>query len=571
MSLTASHSHPDYSVGYSNLKNHFNLLQLDSKVTWHSHVLSLLIYHRASDLALVKIDEALSNERTAKECLNELEVKKITLPIIWEVADIPEELGKKWLEMQEASSTPCVMSIKTLTSKMTPFALTPLHIATIMQDVRVVTKLLEVGVYVDEPDFRSWTAAHHAALHPNRTILNALLLKGANSALRNCLDGTCTDLWNLVHPLEIPSVNFWDAASMQVVKKDATYFRAATKAQFSAEMVTSPKSLLKNWVAPPAVYPVEGCLQKRIKAQYDAFQAASPTLCLQKQSHNDQGKLVGDIGWGVYAGQDLHKGRIVCEYVGQDIESEQSETKAKRESEYVLDQIDASKIKGYAAFINDSFPNCMFMSISCTRGLKDRVLVIALEDIPQGQPLYIDYYSGHACKLRTHVELRMGAMRSFAAMPKFKELVMHLRSLTSAGAIYDSPSCDEISQLTYIASTPASLIYLMCEDILSLEDFNWLLKMFPHPQLKHIQGAVESFFSQVPKQSAPVSKALISWLKERLNEDTQISLCSMDNLGDAFQCDSSSIYKGPGTKVDQALLYAQKTWRSAAREILCRR
>lgn len=107
--------------------------------------------------------------------------------------------------------------------------------------------------------------------------------------------------------------------------------------------------------------------------------------------------------WGVYAGENIPKGRKIIEYTGEKISRRETKKRAEREFNYLftLDSywtIDGSSGGSGAEYIN----HCCDPNVE-SRIVRNHILYFSLRDIKKGEELTIDYRFGadvekHTCK-----------------------------------------------------------------------------------------------------------------------------------------------------------------------------
>jgi SET domain-containing protein len=108
-------------------------------------------------------------------------------------------------------------------------------------------------------------------------------------------------------------------------------------------------------------------------------------------------------GKGVFAAQDIKKGRRILQYIGERISKEEAAKRLEQGNVYLFElddryDIDGKLIKNTARYINHSCdPNCEIKTTSRT------IWIVALRDIQEGEELSYDYgydskdYEHHPC------------------------------------------------------------------------------------------------------------------------------------------------------------------------------
>jgi SET domain-containing protein len=132
-----------------------------------------------------------------------------------------------------------------------------------------------------------------------------------------------------------------------------------------------------------------------------------PTIPIEQGNEFLEVRQSAIHGTGGYARRDIPAGTRIVEYVGERIPKEESNRRCEANNEYIFiidDQWDLDGLQSWnpARFINHSCtPNCE------AEWDEDRIFIVALRDIKQGEELSFNYgydledYEDHKCQCRT--------------------------------------------------------------------------------------------------------------------------------------------------------------------------
>ncbi len=166
------------------------------------------------------------------------------------------------------------------------------------------------------------------------------------------------------------------------------------------------------------------------------------------------------VGLGVIANTNIKKGENVVAYRGV----LQTREEDKGNTTYCWQDNNAASFRSLAACVNHSFPNVM-----SRRAIVDNltgVIFFAVEDIPAGEQICVEYYR-ELERLGPHAELRYEAMRNFVkASPLPGE--NDLNDETVAG-----------HQWNYILMNPSSMLLLYLDGLLTRQNVKELLMLIP--------------------------------------------------------------------------------------------
>jgi hypothetical protein len=315
--------------------------------------------------------------------------------------------------------------------------LTPLHVAVVRDDLEDVQRLFEEGVYINARDAMGWTPAHHAAVMGHRRIFQWLASHGADLRLRNHRGGTPLDLWRIVAPPR-PGLAVIDEEGVRVCRPPGNF-------TFVQEVTSTPHYVHEDWWVASA-----DCEEEEnpsgLRTRYEAYRRNPPRLYLSTSQCDDRGAPIPPIGWRTFAGQAIAAGTIVTEYTGRYLWKQQSR------SAYVLGEIDGAEVGGYASRISDGFPNLSVVALYHVRGVQQRMLLVAVSDIREGEELTFNYGLSHSVKWE-HVELKPSAVEAFVVSGGIQEALAALH-----GPYEESVHRQAlVEKLCYLICTPSTL------------------------------------------------------------------------------------------------------------------
>jgi hypothetical protein len=367
----------------------------------------------------------------------------------------------------------------------------------------ILTHALSV-IDINKRDDSGWTALHFACAI-NHTALIALLRNHGAQEVKNSLEGTPTDIHRMLYLQKRPEDQqfFYQNNEKNIVPGNGYKFCELTGAvSYADEENRFPFALImQQWLEPIGRY---DSLSLELRLKWGKVRTSDwVSKVYLKRSE--------PIGWEVVLREPVKKGDVLCEYLGAALERESVRSDFETGNEYltyaggdyVLHSIDAKGHRSLAAMINDGLPNCKFVLVSFFQGTSERYILQALEDLPEGTVLRIDYMLGHRCKFGPHIEADWDAV-----IGKYRELFSK-----------DVYTKDD-SRILYALVTPALMVSLFVQEIVSLDKIIKLWKDFCKDNEKLLEEEVplaNYFMSQVLlaiKQLAPYLSSLNSKQKE---------------------------------------------------------
>ncbi len=375
---------------------------------------------------------------------------------------IDETIGKIWDFLINLSSE----SLSEQTSKRN---LSLVHIAVIVEDVDAINLLLDKKLSPSCLDYLGWTPLHHAALLGNKVIVELLLERGADPYIKNRCGGTYKDIERLIHPKAIDPTSLipllWKKESG--LKEQLTYerFKELTSSDFITENRIASNDLLLKWASPDSIktelmqkdIPYQGITEKYLKF----LEKTEPLTCLARVTHDSIGKRFSfSPGLGVFCNEEILKGGVIGEYLG-DLSSNQQVSQ-----EYVLEEIDGTYCRNEIAMCNDGWVNAFLFDMKNVEGLEERLILIATEDIKEGEQICWNYGPFHKVKLGPYLEIRRAELRAFTTNTSLIAEAWNL-FLNEEKNSFDKIIL--IEKIVYLICTPSVMFSLLFED--AIEEF----------------------------------------------------------------------------------------------------
>jgi len=433
-----------------------------------------------------------------------------------------------------------LFSISNFKESVTERKLSLLHVMVIKGRYELAKQLLESGlVDIDAQDCRGWTALHFAVATCNDQMMKLLQKVGANQKLQNDLGGTAQNIWEMIHaPHKDPKEYTIYHEKLGVIEKiDGVAFRELTGANYSDEVLTDPKFFAKDWSSLTTTIPKVSQFQKKIAKQYESFSSSPSKVYMTQHNRTDLGKEITDIGFGVYAREDIEPCEIVVEYIGEEIDEQQQ--KASR-SDYRMIDVDADstrKVRNPGSLIGDGLPNCVCIPIWAD-GRMRRVFV-SQEKIAKGDPLLIDYHT-HWVKASGHRELRPSALREHFQSESIEDMIRKTGKpqLSSACDIYDHPQFDTIGRFWYLLTTPSAFLDLVLRKIITVDDVTLVIenqdpkKQLLTSEILYQNGFLKFVKSYLGKERNPhFDTVFLDLIEEGEIQSVLQVICNFDRMG----------------------------------------
>ncbi len=341
------------------------------------------------------------------------------------------------------------------------YKLTPLGVATMVNDIVMAKLLIEKGADVAPKDHRDWTPLHYAYANGNQGMIALLNKYGHPEDVITKAGATPKDLQErlAITPVANNQVVFRYKDGEKVVEGTAEKFRELTGANFINKTITEPGALWKEWLDQTSVSAAEAGLLVVKDKKYQDYKKNPPNLYIAQS---------GEAGLEVRAGELIEKGRIIVDYKGLRV-SETPQNVAYFESE---NGIDGRENRNLGPLANDGFPNALMQEVYDKDGIRKHSVLIALEDIPNGEEICWDYGSSAPLCKEWHSELRMDALKTW--------LKQNRKKLSQAPSKKrDFNALAFLSKVQYLYNTPKTALRLLLNGDLSTDLFTKMLRNYP--------------------------------------------------------------------------------------------
>ena len=340
------------------------------------------------------------------------------------------------------------------------YRLAPIHIATMLQQESLVSKLLDAGVDPNVRDQRQWTSLHHAALSGNQKIIELLKRHGADQTLLTDTEGTFEDILRLTQPpqseQDAPIQLLYEGEDGKISQLTHGKFEKLTGAVYIEENYVARTWMIDQWrdgeqnEGPTSKWNV---IDHMFKEKYNQFLLKPPMHLLKKITHNDEKKqLAKSPGFGLLARTDHKAKEILGEYRARvDIHDGNDYT--------INDDWNGLNFRSDIARANDGFPNSIVLRVCNSRNLAERCLLVATTEIRAGEQMCYDYSSAHLLKLQPYVEFRPSALRQFVNNADLQKIVAIMKGKNVSQDVFDQAILYD--QFKYISETPFTLFTMV--------------------------------------------------------------------------------------------------------------
>lgn len=347
------------------------------------------------------------------------------------------------------------------------YGLTPLAVATLAQNHPLMEELLKrEDVDPNVRDKANFAPIHYAqALQDEKGMALLSAAKKSNAAAATVFP----DLFKAEMPKPDEIVFEYRNQEGQIVPGTAAKFQEMTGAQFYEGVVITPE----NWL---------GAMVSRMKnPPCQAALSIGQLLGYETKSKPPQ-LFVGDdgqAGLGLFCAETLKPNQFLQVYGGK-------LNPAHQPGDYTFGDIKAGEIRNLVAFCNDGFPNLAAFDIYLEDGRRNAGYFSA-DELPHGSALYWDYGPIHSIKKMGFKPLNYEAMKTFFQKKGPLELINFLLNQRATKTSYTTQEIIESRginvKLVYIFNTPASLFYLLLDNIVTPEELEQCLN---HPELREV-------------------------------------------------------------------------------------
>jgi len=280
------------------------------------------------------------------------------------------------------------------------YRLTPFAVAVIQNDEEIAEALKNKGAEIECRDHQGWAPLHYAVLEGNVRMQQLLrewghsdeVFTNSQATPQQCADRLCSQ--DIEDDAKVFA--YRDPDTQEILEGTAAKFQELTGARFTAEMITTPKGLFKEWCCSQRGNEVSPFWLKFLElavSKYELFRQNPPRLYLD---------LSCTVGYGVFAREVIPKGSFVELYLGMKKGGEPEDV-----SYYIPDaDIDGKECRNLGPMMNDGFPNVIPINIQNIDGFTELQGFIAIEDISENEEIFWDYGESHTLVKQHHSEAR---------------------------------------------------------------------------------------------------------------------------------------------------------------------
>ncbi|MFA6916178.1 MAG: SET domain-containing protein-lysine N-methyltransferase [Parachlamydiales bacterium] len=407
----------------------------------------------------------------------------------------------------------CLASIKnisieklTYTDKKFHF-FTPLHVAVLLDKVKVVRHLLDKGCSLQAKDENGFTAVLLSAF-VGGDIYKEISLRVRPESHRSPHHANLLQLRELLttqgNTTGIEALS-WVNNEGQRVPMNSEKYLEITHRQYTGTYLIRDQCFI--WKPSYKGFPTRLCLLDvhtvLMTQAYKEFKERPPKLVVKPTEWNEE----SNENLGLFAGRKITEGTIVREYTGE------AEPTQYFSNEEILHQIQSGNINAYqlsvvnakdygggAELINDGFPTSIYASVKDEAGIYSRSTVIMLCDVEDGEELFVNY-GQNFIQVKNAIIYKMDPsnrerMHRFFKASSLESIFSELENPStpeylleevitspefSKKAFYRNLHVQEA--LRYILSTPSALFDLIISDVLDAEA---LLKLVRSSKYKDI-------------------------------------------------------------------------------------
>lgn len=180
--------------------------------------------------------------------------------------------------------------------------------------------------------------------------------------------------------------------------------------------------------------------------------------------------LKGSGNITLHAEETIQKGSVITEYLGA------WEPGVKTASSYRFGPINSRYHRNFGAMVEDGFPNVIPFYLYDVRGLPLRIVLVAAEEISQGDLLTYNYGPKHSVKLQTHTEYRLEEMGAFFRKFPLKSCLerikaQHGQKRSALGWKGSLELENAIAKVQYLYQTPSAALHLLLERKIATKEF----------------------------------------------------------------------------------------------------
>lgn len=372
-----------------------------------------------------------------------------------------------------------------------------------------------------------WSIAHFAAISSeSREILDLLLERYPKlRSTRNIWNATPDQVFTITHPQELIhalNVRVYNDKSNNIDVISNSEFKKRFGVYFSSQVLVRPTRMLSAFFEPLRLVelnlidllPIEEKSRRKIKKNIASYidnefnltssEVGVDTLYIKRIGDNN-------LGYGLYSSEEIPKFDILSLYEGEWIDK----NKETKDTDYLLNGIDAKLVRGYGAYAMDCVPNVLFYPLLDNKGISEHSIIISIRKIQKDELICVDYAT-HDIKKLNYIELENEntdqLAEAFALSLKNKNIkssfqfekdpfnVLIKNNLVSCGfsSLRDMLACiyniedkssyvaknsnedlslDFFSFASYLLNTPTVLARLYFDNYLTIDSLNGLISL----------------------------------------------------------------------------------------------
>ncbi len=253
---------------------------------------------------------------------------------------------------------------------------------------------------------------------------------------------------------------YWNGKTFE--KLNAKRFKELTNSVYIDEVSMSANDFYKQWTQESKKeFQITTTFNLEVREAYKRYLKKPKKLYIAQ---------CGSLKIGVFPGEDIKKGDVISKYCGRFVEDpDKLPSRA-----YVLGNIDGIDMRDEGPLVNDGLPNAIYEPLQCCDGLEDRSLIVAIDDIPAHQQIFVNYITG-LIKSRGHIEPDYDRAKKFFSTHSISQIVKQMNSYYSF-ASPDLALFGAYSKSTYLIHTPSTAIRVFMDGIISYDDIKLLMK-----------------------------------------------------------------------------------------------
>lgn len=395
--------------------------------------------------------------------------------------------------------------------------MTPLHLAARKGNSWAVEEFLAQGADINQRDANDLSPLLQAAIQGHEYVVNLLLERGADPTIYSKFGGNYADYLRMNAPYREKNEVADSFSSSPISYSAHLVDHLSTNSQcFKKDVVITDEN-----VAEPEVLSllIEGKSDKHEEAikvlnlinsnkqlqgfhleSYANYKKNPPSLAIDLVKVTDDGKAIPVKMCGLFAKQSISAGAVVAEYTGELKSSILFTDPTYRADDYPI--IDSVKYRSGASMSNHGFPNTRIVYLAEGEfdkgldGLPFRKLLVAIEDISDGEEIIWDYGVGY--ELSHQVELRPKALKEFVNSISWKNWIGAFKKDILEGSSIQTALdlSGEFVKVCYFFTNPDALQFAIKNKYLTKKDLDLFKKELKKDPSHSFFKTIIGFFIQ---------------------------------------------------------------------------